>query len=223
MLGAEQQNDFAGQVKQNLPDSTVLARSHSMAAENAARATDASSLAQASTGATNFDTQSTASPADIASHHGSSAHATLETLTGQINREAVLLRQFKPDKLEVVLHPDGNTQISLQLSQIDGVVHGVARCERGDYDLLNAHWSQLQRTLEQQGVNMAPLREAGSTLSFLGGNSFGNSSFQSYDQRARKLEDVIINDSDFTSANTAQSAVDGVRTRPASSLLQAWA
>ena len=222
MLGTEQQNDFAGQAKKNLPDSPTIAHSRSLAAETASSAVDAS-LAQAAVSARASDAQISANTSETTSPHGSTVHTTLETLSGQIRGEVALLHQFTPDKLDVVLHPDANTQISLRLSLSGGDVQGVARCERGDYNLLNTHWDQLQRSLEQQGVHMAPLREAGSALSFSGGNSFGNSSFQPYDQRARKLEDVIINDSDAGLTDAAQSTVDGVRTRSASSLLQAWA
>lgn len=60
--------------------------------------------------------------------------------------------------MTVVLRPDSGTQLSLDVSiGRDGTIHAQARCERGDFQTLNAQWPQLQQSLAAHGIRIADL------------------------------------------------------------------
>ncbi|MFO1497088.1 MAG: hypothetical protein U1G07_01600 [Verrucomicrobiota bacterium] len=79
-----------------------------------------------------------------------------ERLFQQIETEVKLV-SAKAERLSVVLKPDNQTEILLQLRWHDGQVEAHARCERGNFDALNAEWGQLQQALSSSGVRLAPL------------------------------------------------------------------
>lgn len=79
-------------------------------------------------------------------------------LVETIRTEVTNLRQRGETNMTVVLRPDSGTQISLNVSIAqDGSVHAQARCERGNFDALNAQWPQLQQTLATHGIRIADL------------------------------------------------------------------
>lgn len=97
----------------------------------------------------------------------------------EVSRQAVELKQLGADSLAVVLKPDAKTEVFLHLTQRDGVVEVFARFERGDFDALNAHWSQMQQALSSQGIRLGQLQESASSERMtpgLGGNGFDASS-----------------------------------------------
>ena len=79
-----------------------------------------------------------------------------EILT-QVSRHAVELKQWNLTSMSVVLRPDANTELFLQLNQREGGIEVQARVERGDAAGLNAEWGALQRSLATQGVRLGAL------------------------------------------------------------------
>ncbi len=225
MQSEEQQNQFADRQKQNLPEKPEIIHASASAAIAATgdrtaevRQNDLFGISNAdlSLRETGSAKNGTAMAHDI--------HPSVGRLVSDISHESMILRQFKPDKLDVVIRPDADTQISLQLRLSGNDVQGIARCERGDFNLLNSHWKELQQTMDQQGVRLAPLRESGSTMSFTNGNSFGNSSQTAHDQRGRRLEEIVVSEKEAAlrpASSIATTAVRGSRT--GERLLQTWA
>jgi hypothetical protein len=84
--------------------------------------------------------------------------------------QSMRLREAGADELRVVIKPDNGTQLSLNLQQRNGVVEVQAVLDRGNFDLLNRHWPELQQQLEARGVRVAPLSGAEHTF---GGGSEG--------------------------------------------------
>jgi hypothetical protein len=83
------------------------------------------------------------------------AAQTLELVTEQ----AVRLQNLKADSLSLVLRPDSQTELYLELRMRDGQIDVRAQLHRGDFDVLNSHWSDLQSKLGQQGVRLAALTQ----------------------------------------------------------------
>jgi hypothetical protein len=78
----------------------------------------------------------------------------------QVAGHVTELKSLNLDSMSVVLKPDSNTEIYLRLNQHAGTVEVQARCERGDFQSLNAHWEELQRSLASQGVRVSPLENS---------------------------------------------------------------
>ena len=79
-------------------------------------------------------------------------------LVETIRTEITSLRQLGETNMTVVLRPDSGTQLSLNVSiGRDGTIHAQARCERGDFQTLNAQWPQLQQSLAAHGIRIADL------------------------------------------------------------------
>jgi hypothetical protein len=88
------------------------------------------------------------------------AAAAVERISKLVQRETALFRQHGSDSMAVILRPDAGTELVLHLSQNNGQLEANVRCERGDFQQLNALWSQLQESLSHQKVRLAPLQEA---------------------------------------------------------------
>lgn len=93
------------------------------------------------------------------------AAATVDRIANLVQREAALVRPHSSDSMAVVLRPDENTELFVHLTHRNGQVEATVRCERGDTAQLGALWSQLQETLSQQKVRLAPLQESPSNHS----------------------------------------------------------
>ena len=79
-------------------------------------------------------------------------------LVESIRTEVSSLRHRGEMNMTVVLRPDSGTQLSLDVSiGRDGTIHAQARCERGDFQTLNAQWPQLQHSLAAHGIRIADL------------------------------------------------------------------
>lgn len=108
---------------------------------------------------------------------------TVDRISRLVVREAALVRQYHSDSMAVVLRPDAETELYVHLSQRNGQIEAVIRCERGDSHQLGALWSQLQESLAAQKVRLAPLQESpgsqnfnpSSTSSGFGGQGHGSS------------------------------------------------
>ncbi len=103
--------------------------------------------------------------------------ARIERIGEIISREVRMFKRAADDQVDVVLTPDTKTQISLRLQWRDGQVEVQAKCELGDHRALSLQWAQLQTSLAQQGVRLAPLTERTSTgfTEFFSPSSFSHS------------------------------------------------
>ncbi|NOS69289.1 MAG: hypothetical protein HOP33_05090 [Verrucomicrobia bacterium] len=103
--------------------------------------------------------------------------ARIERIGEIISREVRMFKRAADDQVDVVLTPDAKTQISLRLQWRDGQVEVQAKCELGDHRALSLQWAQLQTSLAQQGVKLAPLTERTSTgfTEFFSPSSFSHS------------------------------------------------
>jgi len=108
----------------------------------------------------------------------------VERVSKLIGRETVLFRQHASDSMAVVLRPDANTELFLHLSRRDGQIEASVRCERGDFNQLNAMWSQLQEALAQQKVRLNPLQESSNDMGSFYRNPDGSAS-QNRDESSR--------------------------------------
>jgi hypothetical protein len=118
-----------------------------------------------------------------------------------IREQVWLVRAAKANELNVVLRPDANTELVLQLRHVDGQVHLQARCERGDFSWLDSQWSAIQNTLAQQGVRVEPLQAAYRTPE--GG---GNSMFMPDQRGSRQREERNSSFEQESSKNSKNSS-----------------
>jgi hypothetical protein len=88
--------------------------------------------------------------------------------------QVMQLHQSGLDSLRVVIKPDTNLQLSLQLQQHNGGIDMQVRMDHGDYTLLNQHWAALQQHFELRGIRVAPLTTEAS-FSGSGGEDFQQS------------------------------------------------
>lgn len=88
------------------------------------------------------------------------ASGTVERISSLVLRETALLKKHGSDSMAVVLRPDAETELFVHLSQRDGQIEATVRCERGDAQQIGALWGQLQESLAQQKVRLAPLQDA---------------------------------------------------------------
>jgi len=107
----------------------------------------------------------------------------LERTQDMVTLHAVRLMESQSDMLQVVIKPGAGTELSLQLRQRDGGIEAQATLQRGDFQLMNQHWPELQQRLEQRGIKLAPL---GGEANFSADN--GGSSKQQQQSSARELE-----------------------------------
>jgi len=134
-----------------------------------------------------------------------------------IREHVLVLRVSQQNELNVVLRPDANTELVLQLRQVDGQVHLQARCERGDFTWLDSQWSAIQNTLAQQGVRVEPLQAA-----YRAQDGGSNSMFMPDQRGSRQREErnsSFEQESSKTSKNSSRPAKAGARMRG----WQSWA
>jgi hypothetical protein len=87
--------------------------------------------------------------------------SAVERLSQLVLRETSLVRQHGPGSMAVVLRPEPGTELFVHFtSQRNGQVQATVRCERGEFQHLNALWPQLQESLALHKVNLAPLQES---------------------------------------------------------------
>ena len=90
------------------------------------------------------------------------AAATVDRISQLVLREAPLVRHHVSGSMAVMLRPDENTELFVHFTQEGGQLQATIRCERGDFHHLNALWPQLQESLAQQKISLAPLEESSS-------------------------------------------------------------
>ena len=84
---------------------------------------------------------------------------TVERISKLVMGEVALIKQHSSDSMAVVLRPDAETELFVHLTQRNGQIEATVRCERGDLQHLGALWGQLQESLAQQKIRLAPLQE----------------------------------------------------------------
>ena len=90
---------------------------------------------------------------------------TVERISKLVLGEAALIKQHSSDSMAVVLRPDAETELFVHLTQRNGQIEATVRCERGDLQHLGVLWGQLQESLAQQKVRLAPLQGSPSNQS----------------------------------------------------------
>ena len=106
----------------------------------------------------------------------------LERTHDMVALHAVRLVEAKTDTLSVVIKPGAGTELSLELRHRNGDIEAHAVLSRGDFQLMNQHWPELQQRLEQRGIKLAPL---GGEAQFSTGSG---SSFKQQQESSRELE-----------------------------------
>ena len=88
------------------------------------------------------------------------AVANAERISQMIVRESATLRHTGAQSMSVVLRPDENTELVVNLTKVDGTLEAVIKLERGEFGGLNQHWVQLQDRLAQQNIRLGALNES---------------------------------------------------------------
>lgn len=170
MQKADNKNDFTGSPEQKLPvtaTSTVaeplLAKvvrsgftTFSPEKSETATAVDSS----ASTALRSSENISATQPVSSVS----SARA-VERAHDLMALHGMRLRDSGNDSMQVIIKPSPDLHLALNLQMRNGAVEVSAQLQRGDYDLLNRHWMELQQQLEYRGVRLAPLSQSDSNPS----------------------------------------------------------
>ncbi len=161
-----QQDEFAGSPTDRPVSAVGLLRagSRDFSSEREARRSDSSQIAPLL--ADPFRTASEPAAAEVELPAPLDVPATLTPL---IQEQAVRLRHASLQSLEVVLRPDGQTELHLQLTQHAGQIEATVRCDRGDAEKFGGGWAKLQESLASQGIRLAPLAE--SSMSSAGDHS----------------------------------------------------
>jgi hypothetical protein len=97
-----------------------------------------------------------------------------------IRTHVQVLKGSSQEKLDVVLRPDGQTELRLHVEKVNGQILVQARCDRGDFARLESNWTAVQQSLANLGVRVESL-EHGNFYQNL--NDFQNPS-RTFDERS---------------------------------------
>jgi hypothetical protein len=86
------------------------------------------------------------------------AHHAASRLVEEVHGHVQVLRTTGQEKLEVIVRPVPGTELRLEVSRMDGLVTVQARCDRGDFAVLEASWPHVQSSLAAQGVRVEALQ-----------------------------------------------------------------
>jgi|GEM_PF-4953859 hypothetical protein len=186
MQKAEKVKQSAGSNEQNLPvnDSTAAVRPAPRPAFEPAQAarvdrTDARLDPQMSFQAVTSSTETQTASITLASI---TSARTLERTQDLIALHAFRLRDFGTESMQVIIKPDQNLHLSLNVQMRDGAVEVTANLQKGDFELLNRHWAELQQQLESRGIRLAPLSQSENHAN----NNSSQSSNNSFSQHSRR-------------------------------------
>lgn len=90
---------------------------------------------------------------------GGTAAERVERVEHLILKEASVVRQSGAGSLAVVLKPDAQTELFLQINHRAGQIEAVVRFDRGDAASLGLYWPQLQESLARLDVQLQPMKE----------------------------------------------------------------
>jgi hypothetical protein len=111
-----------------------------------------------------------------------------------------LLKTSSVEKLDVVLRPDAQTELNIQVEKVNGQIQVQVRCDRGDFAALETQWSTIQHSLAAQGIRVEPLQQgAGAQLRQDGSNQFQNQ--QHSNQREERATPIFEQDFPNREAN----------------------
>jgi hypothetical protein len=188
MQKAEKQNEFAESAEQKLPvGSSAVAgngNAKSVRAFNSVSEIDqpdASSLGGSQV-ADSFSAREV--NASVNAALPANPARAVERTQDLMALHAFRLRDSGQDSMQVVIKPSPDLHLALNLQIRDGQMEVSAHLQRGDYEFLNRHWTDLQQQLEARGVRLAPLSNNESTAS--NGNFSQHSGRQSSEEKAAK-------------------------------------
>jgi flagellar hook-length control protein FliK len=104
------------------------------------------------------------------------------SMAESIRTHVQVLKSSSQERLEVVLRPDTNTELHLRIEHVNGRIQIQARCDRGDFAILDANWNTIQSTLAAQGIRVEPLQTSS------GAQFHQESSLDSDHQSSRRQE-----------------------------------
>lgn len=107
---------------------------------------------------------STGIPLRGAAESGTLTASTAAEQAGKLNDllvgHVLHVKRASLDSVAVVVRPDANTELLLDIRQRSGQVEVYVRCEQGNAAALRGDWDRLERSLAAQGARLAPLNEA---------------------------------------------------------------
>jgi hypothetical protein len=176
MQKADKVNDFTGSTEQNLPV-TATATGSSISVKPAKAASslfESTKDASVAIGSSFSATDSTSGmDARVDQIFPNTAARNVERAQDIMALHAMRLRDSGRDSMQIVIKPSPDLHLALNLQNRDGVIEVTAQLQRGDYEMLNRHWADLQQQMEARGVRVAPLNQNQTP-----GNSSGNASSQ---------------------------------------------
>jgi hypothetical protein len=104
----------------------------------------------------------------------------VERTQDMVSLHALRMVETKADSVSVVIRPGAGTELSLELRHRNGVVEAAAVLQRGDFQLMNQHWPELQQKLEQRGIKLSALGGEGNF------SAADNGSFSRQQQASRE-------------------------------------
>ena len=109
------------------------------------------------------------------------------TIVEEIRTHIELLKTSTAEKLDVVVRPDAQTELKIQVEKVNGQIHVQVRCDRGDFAALETQWSAIQNSLATQGIRIEPLQQGtGAQLQQQGSHNSHNFSGQHSNQREER-------------------------------------
>jgi hypothetical protein len=72
-----------------------------------------------------------------------------------VSAAAAEIRHAGPAEIAMVLRPEPGAEWSLRLENREGLILAHIQVERGEQNLLDRHWDELQRRLAEQGVELS--------------------------------------------------------------------
>ena len=94
----------------------------------------------------------------------------VERTQDMVSLHALRMVESKADSVSVVIRPGAGTELSLELRHRNGAVEATAVLQRGDFQLMNQHWPELQQKLEQRGIKLSALGGEGNFSAADNGN-----------------------------------------------------
>jgi hypothetical protein len=83
----------------------------------------------------------------------------IDRLSRSLSREIVFINKSDLASLSVVIRPDPRTELSVQFHRRNGEIEATIRCDRGNQELWQQHWPELQSLLADKSVRLLPLEE----------------------------------------------------------------
>jgi len=81
----------------------------------------------------------------------------IEQVERLLTREAASFRDRGLEPVSILLRPDSNTELRLDLRNEGGILRAEVTLERGDLRSIGGDWEQLQARLEERGIRLAAL------------------------------------------------------------------